>query len=177
MEIRHHGTATLNFCTCVHLIHLTRSLQATPIRPRCRQQQVEMCPKGSYRWITPSVSACLPELCLSSGSIRISGVTAHNICIAGLCVSVLYLYHGRLTRQHHPCSLTCHASLRINSPPSISLGTWNSFLARHWLTSVHRVSLSPRSKLPGCSCHPPPFPSLSCHFLHETTPRLLRLGI
>jgi hypothetical protein len=104
----HHGTATLNLCTCIHLIYLTHeSRQATPIRPRCRQQQVEMCPKGSYRWITPSVSACLPELCLPSGSIRISGVTAHNICIAGLCISVLYLYHSCLTRQHHPCSLTC----------------------------------------------------------------------
>lgn len=136
----------LNFCTCIRPIHLTRPRQATPIRPRCRQQQVEMRPKGRYHWITPSVSACLPELCLSSGSIRLSGVTAHNICIAGLCVSVLYLYHSSLTRQIHPCSLTCHASLRINNPPSIPLRTWNSFLARrdgHWLTSVGRVSLSP----------------------------------
>ena len=91
----HHGTAMLNFCTCIHLSYLTRSRQATPIRPRCRQQQVEMCPKGSYHWITPSVSACLPELCLSSGSIRFSGVTAHDICIAGLCISILYLYRGR----------------------------------------------------------------------------------
>ena len=173
----HHGAATLNFCTCIHLIYLTRSRQATPMGPRCRQQQVEMCPKGSYYWITPSVSACLPELCLSSGSIRPSGVTAHDICIAGLWVSVLYLYHSLLTRQLHSCSLTCHASLRINNPPPISLGTWNSFLARHWLTSVSRVSLSPRSKLPGCTCYPPPFLPLSCHFLHETTPRLFRLGV
>jgi hypothetical protein len=136
-----------------------------------------MCPEGSYHCIASSVSRCLPELCLSSGSIRLSGVTAHNVYIAGLCISALYLNHSPLTRQLHPCSLTCYASLRIDNPPSISLGTWNSFLARHWLTSVSRVSLSPRSKLPGCSCHPPPFLSLSCHFLHETTPRLFRLGI
>ena len=174
---RIHGTATLNSCTCTHLTYLTRPRQATPIRPRCRQQQVEMCSKGSYHWIASSVSACLPELCLSSGPIRLSGATAHNICIAGLCVSVLYLYPRPLTRQLHPCRLTCHASLRINDPPSVSLGTWDSFLDRYWLTSVSRISLSPRSVLPGCSCYPPPLSSLSCRFLHETTPRLSRLGI
>ena len=138
-----------------------------------------MCPKGSYHWITSSVSACLPELCLSSGSIRLSGVTAHDICIAGLYVSALYLYRSPLTRQLHSCSLTCHASLRIINPPSISLGTWNSFLVHYcpWFTSISRVSLPPRSKLPGCSCYPPPLSALLCHVLLEATPRLFRLGI
>lgn len=87
----HHGTATLNFCTCTHLIYLTRPRQATPIRPRCREQQVEMCPKGSYHCIAPSVSPCLPELCLSSGSIRLSGVTAHNICVAVIHLCPLFI--------------------------------------------------------------------------------------
>src|SRR6266566_1754097 len=58
------------------------------------------------------------KICLSSGSIRLSGVSAHDTCIAGLWVSVLYLYHSPSTRQLHPCSLTRYASLRIiNSPP------------------------------------------------------------
>jgi hypothetical protein len=136
-------------------------------------------------WCCCTIELHLPEepkICLSSGSgssIRLSGVSAHSTCLAGLWVSVLYLYHGPSTRQPHPCSLTSHASLRINNSPPISFGTWNSSLVHYapWLASISRVSLSPRSKLPGCSSHPPPFFALSCYVLLEATPRLFRLGI
>ena len=59
------------------------------------------------RWLAPSVSGRLPEIYLSSGSIRLSGVTARNICITGLWVSVMYLYDNLSTRRLQPCSLTC----------------------------------------------------------------------